>query len=87
MTSDLRDKLRQLGVTKGAAQVKPTAQPRRALAIEMLVGGQEIESALGRAFLVQERYAPDHAHGHVTLASLLRQKTEEIGRASCRERV
>jgi uncharacterized protein YprB with RNaseH-like and TPR domain len=83
MATDLRDKLRQLGVTKGADKVKPSAQPRRNQSIESLVKGQEVESAMGRAFVVRERYAPDHAHGDMPLALLLKQKAEvaaQLGR-------
>ncbi len=72
MTGDLRDKLRQLGVTKGTARLRPTTSPpRHDRSIEALVDGQEIESAMGRTFLVQERYALDHVHGAMTLASFL----------------
>ena len=63
MTNDLRDKLRQLGVTKGAANITPAPRPRRKRSIESLVAGHEVESALGRAFFALERYASDHQHG------------------------
>jgi len=87
MTTDLRDKLRQLGMTKGmakeAAKAKPPDQPRRRSSIESLVDGQEVESALGRAFVVQERYALDHQHGNAPLAWLLKQQADvaaQLGR-------
>ena len=83
MTSDLRDKLRQLGVTKGASKVRPVAAPRHDRSIESLVDGQEVESALGRAFLVPERFASDHVHGAAVLSAFLRQKAEvaaQLGR-------
>ncbi len=75
MATDLRDKLRQLGVTKGSAHLKPPAHPqgRRSHPIEKLFDGQVVESTLGRAFLVEERYAPDHPHGHARLAGFLEQ--------------
>jgi len=75
MATDLRDKLRQLGVTKGSAHLKSPVRPhgRRSHPIEELFDGQVVESALGRAFLVEERYAPDHSHGHARLASFLAQ--------------
>jgi uncharacterized protein YprB with RNaseH-like and TPR domain len=76
MATDLRDKLRQLGVTKGSAHLKPPVHPqgRRSHPIEKLFDGQVVESTLGRAFLVEERYAPDHPHGHARLAWLLEQQ-------------
>ncbi len=73
MATDLRDKLRQLGVTKGAAHIQPPAQPRRARALESLLDGQEIESSAGKAFVVEERYALDHAHGDTALRAFLEQ--------------
>lgn len=77
MTGDLRDKLRQLGVTKGMAKLKPTpASLQRGRSIEMLVDGREVESAMGRAFVVQEHYAPEYVHGAMALASLLGQTGE-----------
>src|SRR5512136_2660270 len=83
MTNDLRDKLRQLGVTKGAANIKPALRPRRKRPIESLVDGQEVESALGRAFFALERYAPDHQHGDLALKALITQKASiaaQVGR-------
>lgn len=71
MATDVRDKLRQLGVTKGASKLKP--KPRRARSIESLLGGQEIESPAGRAFVVEERYTPAHLHGSTALGALLEQ--------------
>ncbi len=70
MTNDLREKLRQLGVTKGAANITPAPRPHRKRSIESLVAGQEVESALGRAFFALERYAPNHPHGDLTLGAL-----------------
>jgi uncharacterized protein YprB with RNaseH-like and TPR domain len=74
MTNDLRDKLRQLGVTKGAEKVQaPPARLRRPRPIEELVDGQEVESAQGRAFMAWTSYSPHHRHGHTALASLVQQ--------------
>ncbi len=76
MATDLRDKLRQLGVTKGSAHLKPSVHPqgRRSHSVEESFDGQVVESTLGRAFLVEERYAPDHSHGHARLAWFLEQQ-------------
>jgi uncharacterized protein YprB with RNaseH-like and TPR domain len=71
MVTDLRDKLRQLGVTKGA-KIKP--QPRRAHSIESLLKGQEIDSLAGKAFVIDERYPLDHLHGDTMLGAFLEQR-------------
>jgi uncharacterized protein YprB with RNaseH-like and TPR domain len=74
VTNDLRDKLRQLGVTKGAVKVQaPPIHSRRPRPIEELVDGQEVESAQGRAFMAQSSYPLHHRHGHTALASLVQQ--------------
>jgi uncharacterized protein YprB with RNaseH-like and TPR domain len=72
MMTDLRDKLRQLGVTKGTAHIQPAA-PRRAHAVESSLDGQEIASSAGKAFVIQERYALDHVHGDMALRAFLEQ--------------
>ena len=74
MTNDLRDRLRQLGVTKGAVKVQvPAARSRRPRPIEELVDGQEVESAQGRAFIAHTSYSLHHRHGHTSLALLAQQ--------------
>ena len=74
MTNDLRDRLRQLGVTKGELKVQaPPARSRRPRPIEQLVDGQEVESAQGRAFIAHASYSLHHRHGHLPLASLVQQ--------------
>lgn len=72
MVSELRDRLRQLGVTKGAARIQPPARPPSAYSASPLEG-QEVESLAGNAFLVQESYALDYVHGQTALASFLEQ--------------
>ena len=73
MATDLRDKLRQLGVTQGAAKVQLPARSRHPRSIQDLVEGQEIESAQGHTFMALERYPLHYHHGHAALASLLLQ--------------
>jgi len=83
VATDLRDKLRQLGVTKGVTQVQPPARSRRPRSIQDLVEGQEIESAQGRTFVALERYPLNYQHGHAALASLLPQSASiaaQLGR-------
>ena len=76
MATDLRDKLRLLGVTKGAARVKSPDQPRHARALESLLDGQEIESPAGKTFVVQECYALDYVHGDTALRAFLERPAD-----------
>ncbi len=73
MTTDLRDRLRQLGVHKGAAKVTP--KPKRAAGLETLIDGEVIETDYGPCFVHIERYAPDHTHGRYALQEALRQSS------------
>ncbi|MGH2593861.1 MAG: ribonuclease H-like domain-containing protein [Anaerolineae bacterium] len=72
MSTDLRDKLRRLGVHKGAAKIQP--QPRRrsrASALESLIDGRLIDTPHGPTFLHEETYAADHPHGGHALGDVL----------------
>ena len=73
MSTDIRDRLRKLGVHKGAAHVTP--KPKRALrtGLEALIDGEVIETDYGPIFIHAERYAPDHAHGRYPLGAALAQ--------------
>ena len=73
MPSDLRDRLRQLGVTKGSARLQPPARPPSAYSAASPLEGQEVESPAGNAFLIQESYTLDYVHGHTALAAFLEQ--------------
>ncbi|HZY45310.1 MAG TPA: ribonuclease H-like domain-containing protein [Anaerolineae bacterium] len=69
MSTDLRDRLRRLGVHKGAANVTP--KPKRKSHLESLITGEVIETDYGPTFIHTERYAPDHVHGLRPLRELL----------------
>lgn len=76
MSTDLRDKLRRLGVHKGTAKIAPSLNlPRerrgRQAGIESLVDGREIDTPYGPAFVHEETYAADHAHGGHALGDVL----------------
>ena len=71
MSTDLRDRLRQLGVHKGAAKV--TSRAKRTLGLEALINGEVIETDYGPTFVHVERYASDHAHGRYALGDALSQ--------------
>jgi uncharacterized protein YprB with RNaseH-like and TPR domain len=68
--SDLRQRLRRLGVRQGAQHVRP--QPRRrGPGIDELLSGEVIDTTLGPFFLYREIHALDHGHGRHALADLL----------------
>jgi uncharacterized protein YprB with RNaseH-like and TPR domain len=71
--TDLRDRLRQLGVHKGAAKITP--KPRRPQGLAALIDGETIETDYGPAFVHVERYAPGHAHGRYAIGELLSQSS------------
>src|SRR5512135_1324042 len=69
MSTDLRDKLRQLGVHKGAAKI--VSKPKRQSHLESLIEGETIETDYGPTFVHAESYAPDHIHGLHLIGDLL----------------
>lgn len=73
MASDLRAKLKKLGVQKGARHLTPQPKPRRKHAIESLIDGEVIETDYGPTFVHAEHYAPDYVHGSHPLGELLTQ--------------
>ena len=82
MHSDIRRRLRQLGVVKGARELA-TLPPRRNTAIEDLVDGRFHTTSHGRCFVVEEHYELDHGHGDLPLSaflSLVPEIVAQIGR-------
>jgi len=74
MSTDLRAKLRRLGVQKGAAKIQPPRRERGGRqpgSIESLVDGYSIDTPLGAAFVHEETYAVDHTHGSHALGDVL----------------
>ena len=74
MSTDLRAKLRRLGVQKGAAKIQPPRREhggRQPGSIESLVDGYSIDTPLGAAFVHEETYAIDHSHGSHALGDVL----------------
>jgi uncharacterized protein YprB with RNaseH-like and TPR domain len=70
--SDLTQKLRRLGVTKGARElVSPPPPPESPPHDEALPAGHQVETPLGVCFYLEERYPFNHLHGHSPLAGLL----------------
>ncbi|MGH9203924.1 MAG: hypothetical protein ACRD2A_22075, partial [Vicinamibacterales bacterium] len=73
MSTDLRDKLRRLGVHKGPPLRLPREREgRKGETIESLVDGHFIDTPYGPTFLHEETYAADHLHGGFALGDLLR---------------
>ncbi len=73
MPTDLRDKLRRLGVHKGAlALLPPQNREVRRGDLESLVQGRLVDTPYGPAFLHEETYPADYLHGRHTLGELLR---------------
>ncbi len=79
MPDELRDRLKKLGIQKGARHVTPRPKPRRSTAIEKLIDGEIIETDYGPCFVHDERYAPDYAHGVYAVSELLRQSKYVAG--------
>ncbi len=80
MPDDLRDRLRKLGIQKGARHITPRPRPKRLSGIESLIDGETIETDYGPAFVHIEHYAPDHFHGAYPLGELLSQSNLVAGR-------
>ena len=84
--SDLHDRLRRLGVGKGAQHLKPRAKPQ-GRAIEDLLPGEVVASEHGAFYLVREHYQIDHRHGHHSLADLLAHSADVPARLAHDERL
>ena len=80
MPDDLRNRLKKLGVQKGARNVTPRPKPRRSTAIETLIDGEIIETDYGPCFVHYERYARDYVHGVYPVSELLNQSKWVAGR-------
>ena len=88
MSTDLRDRLKKLGVHKGAAHIAAAPRPKRRRAIETLIDGEVLETDYGPAFVHIERYALDHIHGKYALGEALSQSkvvAAELADAPARE--
>lgn len=73
--NDLQERLRQLGVVKGARQLRPAppvARPTAASPLEALLPGGRIEPhPTGGCFVLDHTYPLGHGHGRAPLAALL----------------
>ena len=80
MPDDLRNRLRKLGVQKGARNLTPRPRPKRSAGLEALIDGEIVETDYGPFFVHLERYAPEHLHGAYPLGELLSQSRRVAGR-------
>jgi hypothetical protein len=62
----LSDKLKMLGVRKGAQDLKP-AQSRATYPVEDVIPGQFIQTSAGSVYLVENNYPRQHLHGITSL--------------------
>lgn len=90
MDNSLRNRLRRLGVKQGREGLQPAAAkpPRpapnadRPWAIESLVAGREVETALGKHFVAETVYPLSHLHGSRSLGDVLACAPEMAARLS-----
>jgi len=80
MPDDLRNRLRKLGVQKGARNLTPRPKPKRSAGLEALIDGEIVETDYGPFFVHLERYAPEYLHGAYPLGELLSQSRRVAGR-------
>ncbi len=64
--SSLEDKLRSLGVKKGAAHL-PTPETGAAYEIGAVISGAPLATQLGETFVHEERFAADYRHGQTSI--------------------
>lgn len=69
LSPDLRERLRRLGVVRGARALPPS--PRRPVAMEGVLPGGFHETPAGRCWLARTEHPAGHAHGRLPLESFL----------------
>lgn len=69
LSPDLRERLRRLGVVRGARRLPPS--PRRSVAVESVLPGSFHETPAGRCWLARTEYPAGHPHGRLPLQSFL----------------
>ena len=69
MPPSLSDKLKSLGVKVGASSLPaPVSKAKGAAPIENVLDGRWIETQRGEAFISDQLYPPDYAHGQMALS-------------------
>ncbi len=69
LSSDLRERLRRLGVVRGVRFLPPSS--RRPVAIESVLPGSFYQTPAGRCWLARTEYPAGHTHGRLHLQSFL----------------
>lgn len=83
--TSLRRRLSRLGIAKSGLASRPIPMPPVARALPW---GDEVETPLGRAFRIENRYSAQHQHGTVALSDLLALDTTlaaEVARHTARQ--
>lgn len=75
-SDDLRERLRRLGVVRGARLLLPS--PRRQVALESVLPGAFHETPSGRCWVVRTEHPSDTLHGHLPLRAFLTLPTEAL---------
>jgi uncharacterized protein YprB with RNaseH-like and TPR domain len=83
---DLHERLRRLGVGRGAQAIKPGTRRRRR-AIEELMSGEVVQTRHGPFFLHREAFPLDHRHGAHALSDLHRHLPELPARLAREQRL
>lgn len=90
MNRDLRDRLRRLGVHKGIAALKPSAEAQAARLERAAIGPADearlepLRTALGTAYARRAEYALDHRHGDRPLSAALAYAPDVVARLHTR---
>lgn len=69
LSPDLRERLRRLGVVRGARLLPPSS--RRPVAVESVLPGSFHQTPAGRCWLARTEYPAGHIHGRLPLQSFL----------------
>ena len=77
LSPDLRERLRRLGVVRGARLLPPS--PRRPVAVESVLPGSFHETPVGRCWIARTEYPAGYAHGRLPLHSFLALFPDVLG--------
>ena len=102
MSQEMLDRLRRLGLTKGARNLKPAPKPASSAGVgrgkghgvsrntsleRLFPGGRVEESDFGACFIVDNVYPLSYLHGHTRLSALLDQDPSTVAIYSHEERL
>ncbi len=92
MSDDLRAKLKRLGVHKGPSHLKtPAAKESRQTAVrhdvQSVLGGCQVETPAGMAYVVIERFGVNHVHGSKALSRALKVPASALAQCAAPARL